>query len=216
MRKKWFRDERGEVFWLTPDGGAAYVHKYVRRATTRRWVATDAEVRRAKRTQRRAWETALENRGLSFFVLKRQRVPHHLWDELHQGTGMLCLLRCAFHYRSDEGTFSTYAVRALHKEYARAWRKRKRYLERERLDGLYPEKGRTVEDDSYNQEVRDQVQLIMGRLPEFQRVLLTLRFWKGLKYAAIGRMIGCSRTVAMYKVKNAIEAAKGVLCQADR
>ncbi len=124
------------------------------------------------------------------------------YEEISHDVGIPTIADCLRKHDPARSRFSTYCWRALQ-------RKITRHLQR--VDYVQLSIDLPAKSDIEKLDARDTVQWVLGRLNEYDRLLLTLKFMNGSTYEEIGDAIHSNKSVAHKHFARALARAKRLI-----
>ena len=191
----------GETF-KKKDDQACYLFTVM--SLPREWQIADEMAIKVFETRRAAiWRVISNNMGLCWSMATKYGIYE---EETIRDVGISTLLRCVRSYQVNSGVkFSTYASAALKREYYKSQRRKYRHIDVARL---------TFNDQvctEVEREALDQVQYTLKQLSVYERILLTLRFWKGLTYEELGSHFDVSKATIGSDLKSTLLKCRQIL-----
>lgn len=150
------------------------------------------------------WSLVVDNMALCGSIAQRFKplISYITIEELVTGPGMSALIRCARSWDKDKGKFLTYAWKPIYRSMARyisvTCKKHVTEIQDTEPDVDAREKNEAI-IDAYN---------ILSNVPEFDRIILLMRYWQCKTLEEIGTFFGCSKTQAYIYIKEALEQCR--------
>lgn len=130
--------------------------------------------------------------------------PNIEFDDALWGVCMPCIDRCLKTHDPSRGAFSTYAVRAMRNALLG-------YLKRQvRFPYRIPEQFDIADERIILAEIKMDAYTLLSCLSKRLKLVILMRFWKGMTHQEIGDKFGVSKTCITYWLNEAYEKCRVV------